>query len=68
MPQPRYRVGLPRSGQWIERFNSDSSYYGGTDIGNLGGVEATAQGWHGQPFSAQVTLPPLGAVWLVPER
>jgi 1,4-alpha-glucan branching enzyme len=67
VPRPGYRVGLPRSGQWIERFNSDSSHYGGTDTGNLGGVEATARGWHGQPFSAEVTLPPLGVVWLVPE-
>jgi 1,4-alpha-glucan branching enzyme len=67
VPRPGYRVGLPRSGRWVERFNSDSSYYGGTDTGNLGGVDATAQGWHGQPFSAEVTLPPLGVVWLVPE-
>ena len=68
VPRPNYRVGLPRSGRWVERFNSDSSYYGGTDTGNLGGVEADAQGWHGQPCSAEVTLPPLGVVWLVPER
>jgi len=67
VPRPDYRVGLPRSGRWIERLNSDSSVYGGTDTGNLGGVDATAQGWHGQPCSAEVTLPPLGVVWLVPE-
>jgi len=66
VPRPGYRIGLPRSGRWVERFNSDSSYYGGTDTGNLGGVDADAQGWHGQPFSARVTLPPLGVVWLVP--
>ena len=41
---------------------------GGTNIGNLGGVEAQALGWHGQPFSAEITLPPLGVVWLVPQR
>jgi 1,4-alpha-glucan branching enzyme len=68
IPRPSYRVGLPRSGRWVERFNSDSSYYGGTDTGNLGGVDAGPQGWHGQPFSAEVTLPPLGVVWLVPQR
>jgi 1,4-alpha-glucan branching enzyme len=67
IPRPAYRVGLPRSGRWIERFNSDSSYYGGTDAGNLGGVDAEALGWHGQPCSAEVVLPPLGVVWLVPE-
>ena len=33
----------------------------------MGGVEAEAIGWHGQPFSAEVTLPPLGALWLVPD-
>jgi 1,4-alpha-glucan branching enzyme len=68
VPRSGYRVGLPRSGRWVERFNSDSSHYGGTDTGNLGGVDADAQGWHGQPFSAEVTLPPLGVVWLVPEE
>jgi 1,4-alpha-glucan branching enzyme len=66
VPRPDYRVGLPQSGRWVERFNSDSAFYGGTDTGNLGGVDADAQGWHGQPFSARVTLPPLGVVWLVP--
>jgi 1,4-alpha-glucan branching enzyme len=66
VPRADYRVGLPRSGRWVERLNSDSAVYGGTDTGNLGGVDATAQGWHGQPCSAEVTLPPLGVVWLVP--
>ena len=67
IPRTGYRIGLPRSGRWVERFNSDSSYYGGTDTGNLGGVAAEPQGWHDQPCSAKVTLPPLGVVWLVPE-
>ena len=68
IPRTGYRIGLPRSGRWVERFNSDSSYYGGTDTGNLGGVEAEALGWHGQPCSAEFMLPPLGVVWLVPEK
>jgi 1,4-alpha-glucan branching enzyme len=62
-----YRLGLPRSGRWVEALNTDSSYYGGGDVGNLGGVEADPIPWHGQPFSAEVTLPPLSALWLVPE-
>jgi 1,4-alpha-glucan branching enzyme len=33
----------------------------------MGGVEAEGVGWHGQPFSASVSLPPLAALWLVPE-
>jgi 1,4-alpha-glucan branching enzyme len=37
-------------------------------VGNMGGFDADAVGWHGQPFSAEVTLPPLAALWLVPEE
>jgi 1,4-alpha-glucan branching enzyme len=68
-PTPRfgYRLGLPRSGRWREAINTDSGFYGGSDNGNLGGIEAEPVGWHEQPFSAEVTLPPLGVVWLVPE-
>ena len=68
-PAPRhdYRLGLPRSGRWKEAVNTDSGYYGGSDQGNLGGVEAEGIGWHGQPFSAEFTLPPLGVLWLVPD-
>jgi 1,4-alpha-glucan branching enzyme len=68
VPRQGYRLGLPQSGRWVEALNTDSSFYGGTNTGNLGGVEAEALGWHGQPFSAEVTLPPLSVVWLVPER
>jgi 1,4-alpha-glucan branching enzyme len=68
MPRRDYRVGLPRAGRWVEALNTDSSFYGGTDTGNLGGVEAEALPWHDLPNSAQVTLPPLGVVWLVPEE
>jgi 1,4-alpha-glucan branching enzyme len=67
VPRPDYRLGLPRSGRWREVMNTDSSFYGGTDTGNLGGIEAAPVGWHDQPFSAEVTLPPLGVIWLVPE-
>jgi 1,4-alpha-glucan branching enzyme len=66
VPREDYRVGLPRAGRWVEAVNTDSTYYGGSDKGNYGGVEAEAKGWHDQPYSAEVTLPPLGAVWLVP--
>lgn len=63
-----YRIGLPRPGRWREVVNTDASTYGGSGVGNMGGVDAEGVGWHGQPFSAEVTLPPLGAIWLVPER
>jgi 1,4-alpha-glucan branching enzyme len=62
-----YRVGMPLCCRWKELINTDSDYYGGSGVGNLGGVEAEAVPWHDQPFSAFVTLPPLAAVWFVPE-
>ena len=67
VPREGYRLGLPRSGRWREAVNTDSGHYGGSDAGNLGGIEAGPIAWHNQPFSAEVTLPPLGTLWLVPE-
>jgi 1,4-alpha-glucan branching enzyme len=68
-PVPRFerRVGLPYGGRWSEVLNTDSAYYGGSGVGNLGGVESEPVPWHEQPFSARVNLPPLGVVWLVPD-
>jgi 1,4-alpha-glucan branching enzyme len=63
-----YRLGLPRSGTWREALNTDAAVYGGGNVGNLGGVEPEPVPWHGQPVSASVTLPPLGAIWLVPDE
>jgi 1,4-alpha-glucan branching enzyme len=67
VPRHSYRVGLPRGGRWKELVNTDSTFYGGSDAGNWGGVEAESVGWHEQPFSAHLTVPPLGVLWLVPE-
>jgi 1,4-alpha-glucan branching enzyme len=67
IPREGYRLGLPQPGRWVEALNTDSSFYGGTNTGNLGGVEAGPAGWHGQPFSAELTLPPLSVLWLVRE-
>jgi len=61
-----WRVPLPAGGAWREILNTDATEYGGSGIGNLGGVEAVDEPLHGRPFSAGVTLPPLGAVWLSP--
>ena len=60
-------LGLPRAGRWRELVNTDSELYGGSGVGNLGAVTAEAKSWNDQPFSAELTLPPLGVVWLVPE-
>jgi 1,4-alpha-glucan branching enzyme len=66
VPREGYRIGLPKGGHWEELLNTDSAYYGGTGVGNLGEVDAGGRGWHGQRFSAEVTLPPLSVLWLRP--
>ncbi|HET9060430.1 MAG TPA: 1,4-alpha-glucan branching protein GlgB [Acidimicrobiales bacterium] len=67
-PVPRlgYRVGLPRGGRWTELLNTDAQEWGGSGLGNMGEVWAGEEGWHGQPFSAEMVLPPLAVVWLAP--
>ncbi|MHB8186989.1 MAG: 1,4-alpha-glucan branching protein GlgB [Dermatophilaceae bacterium] len=65
-PHYAYRLGLPHAGRWNEILNTDVEGYGGSGVGNLGSVQAEAMPWHGQPYSALLTLPPLGAVWLEP--
>ncbi|MGE5235363.1 MAG: 1,4-alpha-glucan branching protein GlgB [Acidobacteriota bacterium] len=60
-----YRVGVPRGGHWREALNSDAGIYGGSNVGNGGGVEARGKPWHGQPFSLEITLPPLAAVFFI---
>ena len=69
-PVPRYdyRLGLPIAGRWVEAINSDSEHYGGSNLGNLGGVEAVDASWHGQPYSATLTLPPLSGLILRPDK
>ena len=66
VPREGYRVGLPVGGDWTELLNTDSAYYGGTGVGNMGKVIAEETTWHDQPFSAVLTLPPLAVVWLQP--
>ena len=61
-----WRVPLPVGGTWREVLNTDAIAYGGSGVGNLGGVEALPEPLHGRPFSAGPTLPPLAAVWLAP--
>jgi len=63
----RYRIGVPLPGRWREALNSDASFYGGSGVGNLGGVDAGDLPWHGRPHSIEVTLPPLAFVLFTPE-
>ena len=57
-----FRLGVPEQGHWAEILNTDANTYGGENRGNLGGVDALGEGWHGQPASMYVTLPPLSVV------
>ncbi len=58
-----YRIGVPHGGFWREALNSDARDYGGSGQGNFGGVETIPFPWHGRPFTVNVTLPPLAAVF-----
>ncbi len=64
VPREHAVVGLPLGGTWTELLNTDSQHYGGTDVGNLGAVIAQTDPAMGEPYSATVRLPPLGAVVL----
>ncbi|TCJ20769.1 1,4-alpha-glucan branching protein GlgB [Rubrobacter taiwanensis] len=61
-----YRVGAPAGGCYAELLNTDAGEYGGSGVGNGGGVEAEAVPAHGRPYSLELTLPPLGALFLKP--
>jgi 1,4-alpha-glucan branching enzyme len=63
-----WRLGLPKGGTWREALNTDSRFYGGSDVGNGLGLRAEDVPWNEQQHSTEVTLPPLGVIWLVPER
>jgi 1,4-alpha-glucan branching enzyme len=65
VPRHRYRIGVPRPGAYRELFNSDSHFYGGSDLGSGGVVRAAPAPLMGQPHSLELTLPPLGALILV---
>lgn len=60
LPRENYRVGAPKGGYWKEVLNSDSEYYGGSGVGNMGGVESKPVPCHGRNHSLTLRLPPLG--------
>lgn len=66
VPRKDYRVGVPRGVFYKEVMNSDSESYWGGNVGNLGGVKAEDIPWHGQPFSLNMTLPPLSMIVMKP--
>jgi len=66
VPRQSYRIGVPSPGVYHEVLNSDSRFYGGSDVGNGGDLVAEETPWMGRPYSLNITLPPLGAVVLRP--
>jgi 1,4-alpha-glucan branching enzyme len=62
VPRKSYRVGVPCAGFYREVVNTDSGFYGGSDVGNGGGLEATTVPSHGEAFSLELMVPPLATV------
>ena len=59
-----YRIPAPKAGQWREVLNTDSEFYGGSNVGNSGLISTTDDA-SGAP-ELRLTLPPLGALFLMP--
>lgn len=68
VPRHGWRIGVPHGGSWRECLNTDSAHYGGSNVGNGGVVVADPVPMHGMPWSLALQLPPLGVLWLVPEK
>jgi 1,4-alpha-glucan branching enzyme len=64
VPRVGYRIGVPQPGFYQEIMNTDATLYGGSNVGNLGGVEAEDTESHGQPCSLKLSLPPLATIIL----
>ena len=63
-----YRIGLPFGGTWDEVINTDAEEFGGSGVGNYGSVQAADEPFQGRQASVELTLPPLGGLWLKPRR
>ena len=68
LPRVAYRLGVPQGhGAWKEVLNTDSSHYGGSNLGNLEAHLPTLnQPAQQQEQSILLTLPPLATIFLVP--
>jgi 1,4-alpha-glucan branching enzyme len=67
VPRHNFRIGVPQAGWYREIFNSDSTYYGGSNVGNGPGLMTQDMTSHGRPCSLLLTLPPLAAIVLKPQ-
>jgi 1,4-alpha-glucan branching enzyme len=68
VPRHPYRIGVPEAGWYAELLNSDSAAYGGSNVGNGGGLGSEPIAAHGYPQSLSLSLPPLGCLVLKPAR
>ncbi len=59
-----YRLGVPVAGEYVELLNSDQTIYGGSNVINEGSFPTEDVPWHDQPYSIQITLPPLGVLFI----
>jgi 1,4-alpha-glucan branching enzyme len=64
IPRYNYRIGVPEKGKYKEILNSDSSYYDGSNLGNAGEIKTESIAHHGRPYSLNLFLPPLAAIFL----
>jgi 1,4-alpha-glucan branching enzyme len=67
VPREGYRLGVPEAGFYRELLNSDSSLFGGGNMGNKGGVPSEPIPWQGRPHSIMITVPPLAVVYFKAE-
>ena len=68
VPRTEHRLGVPKCCWYEEIFNSDSTHYAGSNLGNAPGRMADDVAWHGRPASVEIVLPPLGVVIFKPVR
>ena len=66
VPRTQMRIGVPHGGAWRELFNSDSTHYGGSNLGNGSPLQAEALPCNGQPYSLRLVLPPLAGLIVAP--
>jgi 1,4-alpha-glucan branching enzyme len=67
VPRSGYAIGVPRRGFWRELLNTDAAVYGGSNLGNAGGVTAINRRVHGEAQALVLTLPPLATLFLSPD-
>ena len=68
VPRENHLVGVPREGRWRELLNSDAAIYGGSGMGNYGGVQSHPVPAHGRYHAIRITLPPLSVMYFGHER